>query len=670
MSELRITETMDVSARLAREVGLIAGRLARFLEASLRGSESAVADGTAFLWAMFESVAEGRPPESWSRNPLERAPAGETHPLDRLARSMSLSPEEVELLLLAGLSEEHEGLAAILRTMHPRGEPRPTVGLAAQLFCRDQRERWAFRALIETGAAARSGALRVTGDSPFFERSLQPAEALWAVLHGLDVWPPSVIRLDTAGAGSGFEEWLETADARRAVKSIRQGGDCTTLVTADNEDVAYHRAVALVAHAGAMPAGILLPAAIESETLKLIRIHSLARGATPVLKLAPVDGPNTPEPPSFGDFPGPVVACGRAGAVSARGERPLINVLIERLTPTAKRRMWREVAPALAPAAAFLAARYPVEPATAAAVAADLRFVAELEDREPTVDDVAASVRARGGVSLSAGVRMIRPHATWKDLVLHEDRLRQLREAVSRLEMQAVVFDEWGFLKDRAGARGVRLLFTGPPGTGKTLSAEVLASSLGVDLLIVDLSRVVSKWIGETEKNLASVFDAAERAQAALFFDEADALFGKRTEVSDAHDRYANLETAYLLTRLEQFEGLAILATNLRENIDPAFLRRLEFVVDFDEPDREERFAIWGRHLPEGAPLAKDVNLYELAALYPVVGGVIRNAAVAAGFLAATEGVSIDRRHFIHAIRREYEKAGRSFPGMPVGMKV
>src|SRR5881409_2115329 len=125
----------------------------------------------------------------------------------------------------------------------------------------------------------------------------------------------------------------------------------------------------------------------------------------------------------------------------------------------------------------------------------------------------------------------------------------------------------------------------GPPGTGKTLAAEVLAHSLSVDLMVVDISRVVSKWIGETEKNLAAVFDAAESAQAVLFFDEADALFGKRTEVSDAHDRYANLETAYLLSRLERFEGLAILATNLRTNIDPAFLRRIEFSIDFEEPD-------------------------------------------------------------------------------------
>jgi SpoVK/Ycf46/Vps4 family AAA+-type ATPase len=195
-----------------------------------------------------------------------------------------------------------------------------------------------------------------------------------------------------------------------------------------------------------------------------------------------------------------------------------------------------------------------------------------------------------------------------------------------------------------------------------------LAHSLSVDLLYVDISRVVSKWIGETEKNLAAIFETAERAQAVLFFDEADALFGKRTEVSDAHDRYANLETAYLLSRLERFEGLAILATNLRGNIDPAFIRRLEFAIDFEAPDRDERHLLWQVHVPRGAPLASDVDLRELSALYPVVGGFIRNAAAAAGFLAAGNGGVINRSHFIHAIRREYEKSGRVFPCAAAGV--
>jgi SpoVK/Ycf46/Vps4 family AAA+-type ATPase len=283
--------------------------------------------------------------------------------------------------------------------------------------------------------------------------------------------------------------------------------------------------------------------------------------------------------------------------------------------------------------------------------------------------DVAAAVRGRSGSVLNAGVQLVRPVAEWQQLILPSGRLAQLREAMDRLLLQAQVLDNWGFLAGRRGARGVRLLLTGPPGTGKSLAAEVLAGALDVDLLVVDLSHVVSKWIGETEKNLAEVFDAAERCRAVLLFEEADALFGKRTEVSDAHDRYANLETAYLLTRLERFEGLAVLTTNLRQNVDAAFIRRLDFVVEFQEPDRAQRLAMWRCHLPGGAPLADDLDLEQLAALYPIVGGWIRNAAVAAAFLAAAEGRPIAMSHFIRAVRREYDKAARAFPGWPPGVR-
>ena len=166
---------------------------------------------------------------------------------------------------------------------------------------------------------------------------------------------------------------------------------------------------------------------------------------------------------------------------------------------------------------------------------------------------------------------------------------------------------------------GARLLLTGPPGTGKSLAARAVATAAGTDLLVVDVSRIVSKWLGETEKNLAAAFDAAERTQAVLMLDEADALFGTRTEISDAHDRYANLETAYLLARLDRFEGLAILTTNLRANIDPAFLRRIDYVVEFPLPDLADRIRLWRRHLPAPA-LAADVDIDALAGLYPVPG--------------------------------------------------
>ncbi len=205
------------------------------------------------------------------------------------------------------------------------------------------------------------------------------------------------------------------------------------------------------------------------------------------------------------------------------------------------------------------------------------------------------------------------------------------------------------------------------PARARRWPRRCIAHTIGVDLLVVDLARVVSKWIGETEKNLSDVFDAAEGRQSVLLFDEADALFGKRTEVQDAHDRYANLETAYLLARLERFDGLAILSTNLRDNIDAAFTRRLEFVVDFDEPSVEERAAIWQCHLPVDAPLAPDVCVGELASLYPIVGGHIRNAAVAAAFLASAADAPITRSDLVLAVRREYEKSGRAFPGAPEG---
>lgn len=217
-------------------------------------------------------------------------------------------------------------------------------------------------------------------------------------------------------------------------------------------------------------------------------------------------------------------------------------------------------------------------------------------------------------------------------------------------------------------AAGARLLLVAPSGTGTALAARAVAAAAGSDLLTVDVSRVVSKWIGETEKNLGAVFDVAERTQAVLFLDEADALFGSRTSVSDAHDRYANLETAYLLQRLDRFEGVAVLATNLRQNIDPAFTRRMDFVVEFDLPDADGREALWRLHLP--AQIREpDVDLTALAAQYAVPGGWIRNAAIAAAFLAARDGGLVTRDHLLTALRREYAKDSRTMPVDPTGAR-
>ncbi|MEU9112633.1 ATP-binding protein [Streptomyces sp. NPDC048483] len=254
--------------------------------------------------------------------------------------------------------------------------------------------------------------------------------------------------------------------------------------------------------------------------------------------------------------------------------------------------------------------------------------------------------------------RRIEPRAGWDALVLADRQLRILQEVVAHVRQRSTVYQDWGFAKALRSGLGVTALFAGGSGTGKTLAAEVMAKELGLDLFIIDLSQVVSKYIGETEKNLSRVFDAAERGGALLLFDEADALFGKRSEVKDSHDRYANLEVSYLLMRMEAYRGLAILTTNMKKALDSAFMRRIRFVVDFPFPGEKERAEIWRRVLPPQAP-TKGIEPSLLAQL-TVAGGSIRNIALSGAFLAAEEGDRLQMRHMLAAARTEYLKLERS----------
>jgi MoxR-like ATPase len=245
------------------------------------------------------------------------------------------------------------------------------------------------------------------------------------------------------------------------------------------------------------------------------------------------------------------------------------------------------------------------------------------------------------------------------DLVLPE-RQRDLLTSISAyLRHRDRVVSEWGYERIVARSQGLKVLFAGESGTGKTMAAQVLAAELGLDLFRVDLATVVSKYIGETEKNLERIFTAADGSNAILFFDEADALFGKRSEVSDAHDRYANIEVAYLLQRMEAYPGAVILATNFKRNIDDAFIRRLDFVVDFPFPEAEHRKRIWRLVLPTEAPVADDLDIDFLATQFKLSGGAIRNCSLAAAFRAAEDGTSIDMGHLVRAVAQEYDKQGR-----------
>ena len=252
--------------------------------------------------------------------------------------------------------------------------------------------------------------------------------------------------------------------------------------------------------------------------------------------------------------------------------------------------------------------------------------------------------------TLQAAVEL-EPRYGWDDIVLPEDSLAQLREIAQRVAGRERVLDEWGFGAKLSRGTGVNALFMGPSGTGKTMAAEILARELGLDLYRIDLAGVVSKWIGETEKNLDRIFAAAEGANAILLFDEADALFGKRSEVRDSHDRYANLEISYLLRKMEEFAGVALLATNLRANLDEAFVRRLAFTVHFPFPDAGSRERIWRGIWPAATPLAGDVDLGALAGRFKLSGGNIKNIALAAAFLASEYGGPVATGHVLHATR-------------------
>jgi len=278
-----------------------------------------------------------------------------------------------------------------------------------------------------------------------------------------------------------------------------------------------------------------------------------------------------------------------------------------------------------------------------------------------TLDSIYTACSIQTRQRLNAYSRKVSLHYTWDDIVLPEDKVRHLKEICAYIKHKHLVYFKWGFEKKLALGRGLNILFSGPSGTGKTMAADIIATELKLDMYKVDLSSIVSKYIGETEKNLNSVFSDTSSGNAILFFDEADALFGKRSEVKDAHDRYANIEINYLLQKMEEHEGIVILATNLSKNIDDAFSRRMHFTVEFPFPDERQRELIWRKVFPEEAPLGRDIDWKFLSERLKLAGGNIKNIALTAAFYAAERASEIRMHHIIHAAKREYQKAGKTF---------
>ncbi|GAA0460759.1 hypothetical protein Ade02nite_15110 [Paractinoplanes deccanensis] len=610
----------------------------------------------------------------------------------RLAAATGLTPFEFDLLLLAGLPEEHEALCRLARRLHPGAECWFTPAVAAAVLELDAAGRAHLRRALEAGPLRRFQLVTGPDTVPLPERGLRLPPGLWSVLRGVDCWPAALHPMDlpdlpgsavppvaaggphvpgsavpgsavpgsavpgsaavgSAAMGSAVmgSAVMGSVVTSSAVPLTAADGPRVVVVTGDGRD--DHELAALAAAWVADPAGV--PAAeLDGDRAPMWTVHLLARGATPIVVGAP------PAPPLPG-HPGPVVvACAAAGF--PLDDRPAVTVELPRPGLGDAIALWRDLLPGLNGAATELAGLLRVGRIGAVRAVRDTEAAGAV-----TVGAVVDRVRRRTELRLPASVRLVRPRATLDRLVLPESRHRALRSVVDRVRGQARVLHEWGFGDAARHPGGVRLLLSGPPGTGKTLAVEAVAGELGLDLLVVDLAALVSKWLGETEKNIAEVFDAAERCQAVLFFDEADAVFGRRTDASDAQGRWANLETAYLLGRIDRSDGLVALATNLRRNVDDAFVRRLDVILDLEEPDRPARELLWRRHLPAGAPIAADVDASVLAALYETPGGLIRNAALSAAYVAAAGGRPIDQDALIDAVRDEYRKAGRSFPGAP-----
>ena len=601
--------------------------------------------------------------------------SGHTTPLMRLQQMLALSDFEADLLILAGLAEDSALWSSLFSLLvDNQAVRRPTVHLAMHLACCPL-HRDAALAKLMSGSLLHYQLLRLLPvDAPLADRMLTLVPETWLALSGVDAIEPQVMTALRPNRGSTPRPVLRPElNARVDALAQRLRAEEPARVVLFGVTGAGRRTVArwLAQSSGAQPVELLLPSNDPGPEWCAAAVrHALVRGASLVLSASPAPGETIALPLRVPDELGCYLVLPERTEVRSDVFEAAPRLAIPLPGAAEREQLWRRAinsvnAEPLDPV--MLARRFRLSGGEIRRSVDAARRLAELDRRgELTVDDLSQAVAQRPALRLESLARRRLARAGRDDLVLPALASEQLDELIERVEQRDRVFGDWGFGAHGDRQTAVLALFAGPSGTGKTLAAEVIAARLGVDLYCIDLSQMVSKYIGETEKNLSRVFDAAEGTAALLFFDEADGIFGKRTDTKDSHDRYANLEVSYLLTRLETFTGVAILASNLRQNIDTAFLRRIDFLVDFPQPDMPSRKLIWERHLRSGAPLSDDIDLALLSRAFPVSGAHIRNAVVAAAFRAAADGSAIGQAHLIAAMRREYEKQGKAFPGTPV----
>jgi MoxR-like ATPase len=609
--------------------------------------------------------------------------AGHDLRLSRLAERLDLGRRELDALILAlapTVDRKYGRVYAYLRD--DPTQTRPTVGLAADLLDGDRLERLA--PFLPGSPLVDRGVLSVGGDrhAPFAERPLVVPDRVVDHLLGRDALPEGVAGWLRVDRPTTVTEAVPVGESRRGtiarltervrrasrIERVRQplavfDGPYGTGRRAAVEAVctATERPLLTANCSGGLP---------DAERLRTIALEALLRDAAVHVEDFGIEASTDEAAASralvstLDTLPGPVFLTATdplpAASLAVATDHATVTAAFPR--PPFDRRLsyWSKLEglPEDADPSA-LASTFRLTPGAVDDAMATARRLARSAGEPLGASHVYAGARAQTGGRLGRLATRVDPRYDWDDIVLPEDTMAHLREVAAHLRHGGTVYDDWGFAERFAAGMGVTALFSGPSGTGKTMAAEVLASDAGLDLYRVDLSTVVDKYVGETEKNLGRVFDAAVDTDAILLFDEADALFGSRSAVSDARDRYANVEVNYLLQRIEAHDGPVVLTTNLKGNVDEAFLRRITVGIDFPRPDREARATIWELVFPDETPV-EELDVDYLAG-FELTGGNVENVARAAAFLAADDpdAEAVGMTHVVRAVRRELQKNGR-----------
>jgi AAA+ superfamily predicted ATPase len=614
-------------------------------EAWLLANQQALAAG----FARLKRLLKGQAPASLGE---VEEPDGA---LDRLGHVFALGPFERELLLLAAGVEMDAELAAAVAEARG-GRTGMSFGLALGLFAAQGLAHWS--AIAPQAPLRRWRLLELDDPGSLTASRVRIDERILHALAGITCFDPRLATLTRQQHRAPLMAPAQRQQALGLAHTLHSAGPGTVLLSGSDAtgqaDVSCVAAAELGLGLHVLALQDLPEAAAEQQALALLWQREVALSGVALaiacgggahdstrlqrwLALLQQQGPS--------DMPCLVFVC----AAEPPAVHHALALRVDKPAPDEQLALWRQ------------ALDSPDHDPLPQRLAAQFRFSAQEIAERAAVPQAAATLwqhcREAARPRLEALAQRVHSRAGWQDLVLPEPALQALRLIAAQLQHRHRVHTDWGFAERSGRGLGLSALFFGDSGVGKTLACEVLANELALDLYRIDLSAVVSKYIGETEKNLRLVFDGAEDTGAILLFDEADALFGKRSEVKDSHDRYANIEVGYLLQRMEAYRGLAVLTTNQRAALDPAFLRRLRFVVNFPFPDQAQREAIWRCSFPAAMPRG-DIDYTKLARL-PLAGGAIHNIALNAAFFAAADGTPVQMAHLAQAAQLEAAKQER-----------